>query len=262
MRFIKLFEKFKETVKNTPIVYQDDNLTIKVVKTLDSSKNISDPQWCSTRDSGFYRHNLTANMYRFLFKDGYKLRLTWDYLDWDGEFSSGTHWGQGGKLDGKDVFYHYLRPEDENNPFEFNYHKDDHRQYMVDRITSLPKAAVDAVYKYQKEHDKEKNDLYIKMYKDIATIKVDKIKMDKGLSTIDIEYKGKKYEIHGYIEEGIFMFGDLVKIIKSKYAIFENTTLERYLFDKCCEWLKKNGYYDPIKKKYLYYKLSNPSEEL
>ena len=81
MNFIKLFEEFTETPKNTPLLYKDDNLEVKVSKTFDSVKiQNKNTSWCSTSPGGFYGHNKTANMFRFNFKDGYKLRLTWDYI--------------------------------------------------------------------------------------------------------------------------------------------------------------------------------------
>jgi len=77
----KLFE-FKETESNTPVLYKDDNLEVKVVKTFDACKEQGkDTSWCSNNLSLFYKHNMTANMFRFNFKDGYKLRLTWDYIN-------------------------------------------------------------------------------------------------------------------------------------------------------------------------------------
>lgn len=85
MKIVKKFEKFilefKETEKNTPILFKDDNLEVKVVKTFDSCvEQGKDTDWCSNKKDGYYFHNKTANMYRFNFNDGYKLRLTWDYV--------------------------------------------------------------------------------------------------------------------------------------------------------------------------------------
>lgn len=45
MRHLFLFEKFIEKKKNTLVIYEDNDLTIKLVKTLDSSRKNSDPQW-------------------------------------------------------------------------------------------------------------------------------------------------------------------------------------------------------------------------
>ena len=65
MNFIKLFEEFTETPKNTPLLYKDANLEVKVVTTFDASKDQGkDTGWCSNQQHGFYAHNKTANMYR------------------------------------------------------------------------------------------------------------------------------------------------------------------------------------------------------
>ena len=77
--FVKLFEEFKETLKNTPILFKNKDLEVKVVTNLPASINLGkDTNWCSNSPSGFYSHSRTSNMYRFIFSDGYKLRLTWD----------------------------------------------------------------------------------------------------------------------------------------------------------------------------------------
>jgi hypothetical protein len=124
MNFIKLFEEFTETSKNTPLLYKDDNLEVKVATTFDSVKQQNkDTNWCSTNPGGFYAHNKTANMYRFNFSDGYKLRLTWDYITQRashlGSYSGGTHWGQGGIVDGENQYYDVFRPEGPQGKFEW-----------------------------------------------------------------------------------------------------------------------------------------------
>jgi len=54
-------------------------------------------------------------MYRITFSDGYKLRLTWDYIDEEaselGSYSGGTHWGQGGIVYGDKNFMMFLDQE-------------------------------------------------------------------------------------------------------------------------------------------------------
>ena len=262
MKYLFLFETFiefekerqskKETPKNTHLIYSDDKMTIKVVKTLDSSKAISDPQWCSTTPDMFYRHNLTANMYRFTFKDGYKLRLTWDYLPLGG---SGTHWGQGGIMpDGKRAYYLFIVPIDINNPFEFNYHKNDDRQYMVDKIKQIPKKAIDAVYEYQKKHSMEKSALYKIMYEEIEKIKVigfDKKGMSGGgwlqnlydFYYVKIKYNGKVYKLKVDLKSfNLWLVSDeFKKDFKNKYVLAEMKALNNYIFDKTIEWLKSNN---------------------
>ena len=38
MKILKLFEEFTENTKNTPLLYKDDNLEVKVATTFDSTK--------------------------------------------------------------------------------------------------------------------------------------------------------------------------------------------------------------------------------
>lgn len=236
MLYLELFEKFVENTKNTPLIFENDEITIKVVKTLDSSKKISDPQWCSVQKTGFYTHNLSANMYRILYKNGYKLRLTWDYLHNDG-----THWGEGGKVDGKAVWYNYIRPEDVNNPFKFNYTKNDNRQKMVDSIQSLPIEAINAIKKYQESHSLEKSALYNNLYKEISNIKVINVDITKeDLYIIDVIYKGVTYKIEYNVLYNYFNYPDKFKKRFNNYALTESGSLKNHLVSKCKEWIKAN----------------------
>jgi hypothetical protein len=254
---VLLFEQFTETKKNSHVIYKDKNLTIKIPKTLDASINISDPQWCSVSASGFYKHNLTSNLFRFIFNDGYKLRLTWDYLPWDGHnFSTGTHCGQGGEVDGVKKNYYHIRPKNESEPFKFNYNKGDDRQEMVDRIISISKSAIEMVDKYQKEHNQEKNALYMSMYKDVGKIKViDVIKQKdhpvyyNAIYDISISYYGKIYKLlcklMGYkYNDGSISFGfskDFKKDFKNKYAFYEHSAIYLHLEDEVIKWLEEHN---------------------
>lgn len=252
MRYLKswkLFE-FKETESNTPLLYKDDNLEIKVVKTFDACKEQGkDTRWCSNMRSGFYKHNITANMYRFNFKDGYKLRLTWDYIDFrastDG-YAGGTHWGSGGKVNGKEIHYNYIRPEDESEPFLFDYNKGDQRQEMVNRINSIPQEAIDAIHEYQDKSSKEKSALVNTMYNEISKIKVLDVEItkDEGYPLlVKINYNGNTYDLKmdqfGYLSEFSEGFKKFKKDFKNKYA-FDDTykTLKKYLIDKVSSILK------------------------
>jgi len=250
MKHLFLFETFiefekerqskKETPKNTHLIYSDEEMTIKVVKTLDSSKTISDPQWCSTSSEGFYRHNLTSNMYRFTFKDGYKLRLTWDYY-------SGSTWGQGGVMsNGEKAPYFVISPNDINDPFKFNYKKNDYRQYMVDKIGQIPKEAIDAVYEYQQKHSMEKSALYKGMYKEIEKIII--IGVEKSVDDrndfydINAKYNGSVYKFKMISGFSLWSLGsEFRKDFKNKYALSEIITLRKYIIDKTIEWLKSNN---------------------
>lgn len=259
MIHLKIFEEFTENTKNTPVVYMDKNLVVKVPKTLDSTKHISDPQWCTNSEQGFYKHNLTANLFRFTFSDGYKLRLTWDYMPWDGGYSSGTHWGSGGEVNGIKKQYFYIRPKEELNPFDFYYDKGDSRQEMVDRIKSIPKEAIDKIVEYQRIHDKEKKALNLSIKRDLEKIKIDSVSVEKyvprnkwdsvkGSYKIVASYYGKVYNIECRVyPEGLaFDIGNtLRKDLKNKYVIHENRMLNTYLTGSVLIFLSTN-----IKKEY------------
>lgn len=240
----KLFE-FKETESNTPVLYKDDNLEVKVVKTFDACKEQGkDTSWCSNNLSLFYKHNMTSNMFRFNFKDGYKLRLTWDYINRKASrdtFAGGTHWGSGGKVNGKQIYYDYIRPEDESEPFLFDYHKNDERQEMVNRINSIPQEAIDVVHDYQNKSSKEKSALVNNLYNEVSKIKVldvDIIDDDYPISA-KINYNGNIYKI------AMDQFGftnypnDFRKDFKNKYAFSDDyRVLQKYMFDKVNSILK------------------------
>lgn len=248
MMRIKLFNEFMENEHNTPTLYKDDNLEIKVAKTLDSAKNQNkDTSWCSSDAYGFYSHNKTANMYRFNFKDGYKLRLTWDYISTDaselGSYSGGTHWGQGGVLNGERQWYAYIRPEDESEPFLFDYKKNDGRQLMVDRIMSIPQKAIDAVHEYQDKHSYEKTANLNKIYNEITNIKL--LHCEETLDKwgdpaylIKVEYKGKKSEFILSVDYELDT-ENLDKLISK--SITSSSEYERYLKTKAMDLLKKKG---------------------
>jgi hypothetical protein len=238
----KLFE-FKETEFNTPVIYKDNNLEVKVVKTFDACKEQGkDTDWCSNTSSGFYKHNISANMYRFNFKDGYKLRLTWDYISLNAsldKFGGGTHWGCGGKINGKKVDYRYIRPNDESEPFLFDYNRGDERQEMVNRINSIPQEAIDSVHEYQSKLSMEKSALINNLFNEVSKIKVIDVKvLDINLVT-KVKYMGNIYDIemndYGYLKLPV----NFKKDFKNKYAFNDPyRTLYKYLTDKSKDFLK------------------------
>lgn len=256
-----ILEKFKETEKNTPVLYKDDNLEVKVVKTFTAAKEQGkDTKWCSNEPSGFYSHDLTANMYRFNFKDGYKLRLTWDYISQKasalGNYSGGTHWGQGGKIDGKEKHYYNIRPKDEESPFDFNYHKNDEKQEMVDRILSIPDDAKLAVYQYQEDHTKDKTSKVNAMYQEIQKIKVIDVELQPEDNDyyftnlkVKLQYLNKKYDADVRIKgvnyrevKGDVYYDVWIYELKLKNAYASGSKeLEKYIFDKTMEFIKKNN---------------------
>lgn len=261
MKIIKKFEnfilEFKETEKNTPVLYKDDNLEVKVVKTFDAcAEQGKGTNWCSNYKSGYYMHSGTANMFRFNFKDGYKLRLTWDYLR-----DNGTHWGQGGVVNGVLKKYEYIFPKDASEPFLFDYKKDDKLQEMVNRIESIPQKVIDVVHKYQETHSVEKSANLNKMYDEISKIEVVGLeKMEETLEyfledkdekyIITIKYLGKEYKIKSTYEKDYetdkytfdnFRYSKEFKRDFKNDMGLNNTILEIYLSDKAKEFAKRNN---------------------
>jgi hypothetical protein len=254
MNFIKLFEEFTETSKNTPLLYKDDNLEVKVATTFDSVKQQNkDTNWCSTNPGGFYAHNKTANMYRFNFSDGYKLRLTWDYITQRashlGSYSGGTHWGQGGIVDGEKQYYDVFRPEDDSEPFLIDW-KSDRKREIVDRIQSIPQEAIDKVHQYQDKMSRYKSENLNKMYKEIEKIRVIDVKETQSDRDwynnhfiVSISYLGNKYVLNfSFNDKNQFGFSskEFDKAFKNKYARY-GRELSGYLFDKVMEFCKKNN---------------------
>lgn len=254
MKILKLFEEFTETPKNTPLLYKDDNLEVKVVKTYDSSRDQGkDTNWCSNQEQGFYAHNKTANMYRFNFKDGYKLRLTWDYITQMasdlGSYSGGTHWGQGGIVDGEKQYYDVFRPEDDSEPFLIDW-KSDKKREIVDRIQSIPQGAIDAVHRYQDKMSRYKSENLNKLYKEIERIKVISVKESdrkddwyKNYLDVTISYLGSEYDLRMYFNSKYmcgFSSKEFDNAFKHKYAKY-GRELSGYLFDKVMEFCKKNN---------------------
>jgi hypothetical protein len=254
----KLFElKGSEKYK---ILYKDDNLTVVVVKSFDSCKIYgADTEWCSNYIESYYKHNETANMYRFIFSDGYKLRLTWDYIERKAainSFSGGSHWGSGGIVNGREIPYYYIRPEDNNEPFLFYYNKNDERQELVDRIETIPQEVINIVTEYQNKHSLEKSKNLNIMYneiKKINVISVNKISDDDGRIEHDIviEYKYRYYKIKSFTLNNKMNIQISRKFLKkfNKYGIFDKyDTLDKYLIDKIKEFMKKNRLNENITK--------------
>lgn len=274
--FVKLFEEFKETLKNTPILYKNKDLEVKVVTNLPSSINLGkNTNWCSNSPSGFYSHSRTSNMYRFIFSDGYKLRLTWDYITQKasslGSFAGGTHWGQGGFVNGRSKFYDVLRPEDDSEPFYIDW-KSDKKREIVDRIQSIPQKAIDAVTEYQNKMSIHKSENLNRMYREIEKIKVVNVRKSGGGSKLSffnlkyllvkIFYLGKEYDLECAVDGNDYKFDldQFKKSFRNKYALY-GKEIEIYLFDKMMEWCKKNNIdFDQINESISNYDLNKISD--
>ncbi len=258
-KFNNFILEFKETEQNTPTLYKDENLEVKVAKTFDSAKlQNQNTSWCSSSKQGFYGHNKTANMYRINFKDGYKLRLTWDYITQDaselGGYSGGTHWGSGGIVNGEWKSYDYIRPEDDSEPFLFDYKKNDSRQEMVDRIESIPEKAQKAMHEYQKNNSIEKSENLNKMYQEIQKVKLKYIEKTNNKSEFIgiVNYLGNVYKVHFSFDYANSDYGtkvninykdennnSLANVFKNSMAkVYGNNELKNYLIDKFRELAK------------------------
>lgn len=250
--------EFKETEKNTPVLYKDNNLEIKVVKTLDASREQGkDTAWCSNSKYGFYKHNITANMFRFNWKDGYKLRLTWDYINLDAasdKYAGGTHWGAGGKVNGQQQYYDVIRPRDENHPFDFDEVKD-HRADMVRRIKSIPDDAKLACYQYQESHTQEKTALVNQIYSEIKKIKILNVEVEDTMVgrsyqpyslelLVDVMYRNKQYTVEfkksnrdsWFNFSGVKGLGDYIDRTDTG-----NIALNHYFYNELMRWLKQHN---------------------
>lgn len=250
LKSYRLFE-FVETESNTPTLYKDNNIEVKVTKTFDATRKQNvDTSWCSSSKQGFYGHNRTANMYRINFKDGYKLRLTWDYIHQSaselGSYSGGTHWGQGGVVNGERLYYDVFRPRDNDDPFFIDWKSDKERE-IVNRIKSLPEKAINAMKDYQNKSSVEKTANLNKLYDEIQKIKVLGVDIVEeygygSVMKIRIKYEGNEYQL--MMTDDLWLLGRLDmkkfgKDFKNKYFRV-GKELTQYLYDKSREFLKRN----------------------
>jgi len=87
--YIKELSEYKEG--KIKIIYRDDKLTIVVPSSFNASRiTCRGTRWCTQSKFGYESFSRNFVLFRILFKDGYKLRLSWKK---DGsEFT----WGSGG----------------------------------------------------------------------------------------------------------------------------------------------------------------------
>jgi len=89
------------------IIYRDKNLTILVPLTFNASdRTCKKTIWCTNDKNIFNRHIKQGDiLFRFLYTDGYKLRLTWNYDDFGDSGFGNFHWGGAGHKDEYPVIY-------------------------------------------------------------------------------------------------------------------------------------------------------------
>lgn len=97
---------------NLNVLYRDENLTVVVPLTVSASTiTCRGTKWCSSDEAGFKQWTKKHVLIRFLFHDGYKLRLTWKF-DFDPPTKYYTDknygsWGSGGGKYGEIKFGKY-----------------------------------------------------------------------------------------------------------------------------------------------------------
>lgn len=163
--------QFKEG--NLKLIYRDPKLSV-VVPTSPEASTLSarNTGWCTKSPRKFLELNETAILFRFFFKNGYKLRLTWDR---DGtEFT----WGSGGKI--------YREIRSYGNPFNQNHILKNDVDHTYKEILSRD------FYKRDKDkivHNKEinQNISYANYYKLVHHIKLDIINHIKQIPPAAIE---------------------------------------------------------------------------
>lgn len=101
---ITKFKLYCETTEykegNLKVIYRDDKLTVAVPNNLKSSQiTCRGTKWCTAKEDQYDYWTKERNMilFRFLFRDGYKIRLSWGkYNDGEKVYNPGS-WGSGGE---------------------------------------------------------------------------------------------------------------------------------------------------------------------
>lgn len=147
--------------ENVDIVYKDNNLVVLAPKTSKAASKYSrGTEWCSQSSSGFCSHRRSEMLFRFLFKDGYKLRLN---TRKDGVAG---HWG-GPK--GETTSYpmlHFMR--NPKNIRNLNFVPSNDNNLMIQHINSIPDNIMSKVINYTNDNLKEVNEAQMKS---LSTIK-------------------------------------------------------------------------------------------
>jgi len=248
--FVDDQEKNKKKAK-FDYLYNDEDMVIVAIKNFNACKEYGkDTNWCSNYEVAFRFHSQTANMYRVIFKDGYKLRLTWDYIERSAalsknNFVGGSHWGSGGIVSNTAIEYTFIRPRNNNEPFLFDFNSEENANKieLVRRIEAIPQEAIDAVHDYQEKHSKEKDFNIKKTYEEVRKISIIDIKkINEFQFKITIEYKYKYYKltIDNYDSD---IYVEYPRDFKKVYKFATNdmfSILDKYINDKVKDFKKKN----------------------
>ena len=159
MKHLKLFEEITQYKEgNLKIIYRDNNLTVVVPLTSKSSDiTCRGTGWCSRGNN--YKNWAKDNiLFRFLFKDGYKMRLTWKIVGKEYEFS----WGSGGEkyfeIYGPHPFSN-IEIMKKNTEYDHNQNiGDDYGEYktkinLIKKIEMVPEEAKQKIIEYKKNYE-------------------------------------------------------------------------------------------------------------
>jgi hypothetical protein len=147
MKYLKLFEELeKECIKQeVDLIYRDKDLVCLIPKTQRASYIYGKKTfWCSTRIDTFEEIAEGGDiiLFRFIFKDGYKIRLTYDLstklMDWSDK--SSVHYFEGNK----DNPFKITNSEITEELNKYSGYKDKIFELST-RISSIPKSCKDKV---------------------------------------------------------------------------------------------------------------------
>lgn len=147
MKHLKLFEEFeKECIKQEiDLIYRDRDVVCLIPKTQRASYIYGKRTfWCSTRMDTFEEiaEGGDVILFRFIFKDGYKMRLTYDLstklMDWSDK--SSVHYFEGNK----DNPFKISNSEIDKELTKYSKYKDKIFK-LSERINSIPKICKDKI---------------------------------------------------------------------------------------------------------------------
>ena len=201
MKYIKLFEVHKEDLKKeVDIIYRDENLVCLVPKTQRASCVYGQgTRWCTKSKDGFESHK-DSIMFRFIFKNKYKLRLTYNengLSDWSDR--SGNSYFEEMNIDKNKLFF---ISKDDINAYHHWRNKYDptgsKTKLLVKYIKSIPKKCQSAIINYidNKENysNKYKSDIEHVPYRD-RDLKKQFEDLDKRLK---LEYGNLNHMSYGF----------------------------------------------------------------
>ena len=163
----KIFEDSEYKKGNFDVLYRDNNMTIIVPKSLRASQiSCRNTNWCSKTKNGYDMWSVDFTLYRILYKDGFKLRLTWlktNLIKKNDNNQKKGSWGSGGDKYEEIEFYTEPFNNEElmnNNKDNYLYYKDKYpsekwveetfndKKDMIERINSIPDEVKDKIINY------------------------------------------------------------------------------------------------------------------